>query len=52
VALNTVQEFTGTAKVPDRLAVYDAAVNIDGTSTPRGWTDSRTPSTAARWATP
>jgi hypothetical protein len=30
VALNTVQEFTGTAKVPDRLAVYDAAVNIDG----------------------
>lgn len=30
VALNAVQEFTGTSFVPDRLAVYDAAVNIDG----------------------
>ena len=30
VALNAVQEFTGTSYVPDKLAVYDAAVNIDG----------------------
>lgn len=30
VALNAVQEFTGTPYVPDKLAVYDAAVNIDG----------------------
>lgn len=30
VALNAVQEFTGTPFVPDKLAVYDAAVNIDG----------------------
>ncbi|MCT9623503.1 alpha/beta hydrolase [Pseudarthrobacter equi] len=30
VALNAVQEFTGTGYVPDKLAVYDAAVNIDG----------------------
>ena len=30
VALNAVQEFTGTSHVPDKLAVYDAAVNIDG----------------------
>lgn len=30
VALNAVQEFTGTAHVPAKLAVYDAAVNIDG----------------------
>lgn len=38
MALNTVQEFTGTAKVPDRLAVYDAAVNIDG-SIDTAWLD-------------
>lgn len=30
VALNAVQEFTGTGYVPHKLAVYDAAVNIDG----------------------
>jgi pimeloyl-ACP methyl ester carboxylesterase len=30
VALNAVQEFIGTAHQPDKLAVYDAAVNIDG----------------------
>ncbi|UZX01488.1 alpha/beta hydrolase [Arthrobacter sp. CDRTa11] len=30
VALNAVQEFSGTAYEPDKLAVYDAAVNIDG----------------------
>jgi len=30
VALNAVQQFTGTSYVPDKLAVYDAAVNIDG----------------------
>jgi hypothetical protein len=33
-----VQEFTGTAFVPDKLAVYDAAVNIDG-SIDTGWLD-------------
>ena len=38
VALNAVQEFTGTAYVPDKLAVYDAAVNIDG-SIDTGWLD-------------
>nr|WP_217509280.1 alpha/beta hydrolase [Pseudarthrobacter sp. C4D7] len=38
VALNAVQEFTGTALVPDRLAVYDAAVNIDG-SIDTAWLD-------------
>lgn len=30
VALNAVQEFAGTPHEPDKLAVYDAAVNIDG----------------------
>lgn len=30
VALNAAQEFAGTAHQPDKLAVYDAAVNIDG----------------------
>jgi pimeloyl-ACP methyl ester carboxylesterase len=30
VALNAAQEFAGTAHEPDKLAVYDAAVNIDG----------------------
>ncbi|UVJ39751.1 alpha/beta fold hydrolase [Arthrobacter sp. CJ23] len=30
VALNAAKEFTGTAFEMDRLAVYDAAVNIDG----------------------
>lgn len=30
VALNAVQEFVGTPHEPDKLAVYDAAVNIDG----------------------
>ncbi|MBT8160429.1 MULTISPECIES: alpha/beta fold hydrolase [Arthrobacter] len=30
VALNAVQEFVGTGFEPDKLAVYDAAVNIDG----------------------
>jgi pimeloyl-ACP methyl ester carboxylesterase len=30
VALNAVQEFNGSSYVPDKLAVYDAAVNIDG----------------------
>lgn len=38
VALNAVQEFTGTAYVPDKLAVYDAAVNIDG-SIDTDWLD-------------
>lgn len=38
VALNAVQEFTGTAFVPDKLAVYDAAVNIDGSIDTR-WLD-------------
>ncbi|MBT2565054.1 alpha/beta hydrolase [Arthrobacter sp. ISL-85] len=38
VALNAVQEFTGTAFVPDKLAVYDAAVNIDG-SIDTAWLD-------------
>ena len=38
VALNAVQEFTGTAYVPDKLAVYDAAVNIDG-SIDTAWLD-------------
>lgn len=38
VALNAVQEFTGTSFVPDRLAVYDAAVNIDG-SIDTAWLD-------------
>jgi hypothetical protein len=38
VALNAVQEFTGTGYVPDKLAVYDAAVNIDG-SIDTGWLD-------------
>jgi pimeloyl-ACP methyl ester carboxylesterase len=36
VALNAVQEFAGTPYVPDKLAVYDAAVNIDG-SIDTGW---------------
>lgn len=30
VALNAVQEFAGTPHQPDKLAVYDAAVNIEG----------------------
>ena len=30
VALNAAQAFAGTRHQPDRLAVYDAAVNIDG----------------------
>ena len=38
VALNAVQEFTGTAYVPDKLAVYDPAVNIDG-SIDTAWLD-------------
>lgn len=38
VALNAVQEFTGTPYVPDKLAVYDAAVNIDG-SIDTAWLD-------------
>nr|WP_255769191.1 alpha/beta hydrolase [Pseudarthrobacter sulfonivorans] len=38
VALNAVQEFVGTAHEPDRLAVYDAAVNIDG-SIDTSWLD-------------
>src|SRR6476661_251740 len=38
VALNAVQEFTGTGYVPDKLAVYDAAVNIDG-SIDTAWLD-------------
>jgi pimeloyl-ACP methyl ester carboxylesterase len=38
VALNAVQEFTGSGFVPDKLAVYDAAVNIDG-SIDTGWLD-------------
>ena len=38
VALNAVQEFTGTGFVPDKLAVYDAAVNIDG-SIDTAWLD-------------
>ncbi|GAB2737422.1 alpha/beta fold hydrolase [Arthrobacter bambusae] len=38
VALNAVQEFAGTSYEPDKLAVYDAAVNIDG-SVDTGWLD-------------
>ncbi|WP_457947638.1 alpha/beta fold hydrolase [Pseudarthrobacter sp. alpha12b] len=38
VALNAVQEFAGTEFVPDKLAVYDAAVNIDG-SIDTAWLD-------------
>jgi pimeloyl-ACP methyl ester carboxylesterase len=38
VALNAVQEFVGTSHEPDKLAVYDAAVNIDG-SMDTGWLD-------------
>src|SRR5438445_10254523 len=38
VALNAVQEFAGTSHEPDKLAVYDAAVNIDG-SVDTGWLD-------------
>jgi pimeloyl-ACP methyl ester carboxylesterase len=38
VALNAVQEFAGTAHEPDKLAVYDAAVNIDG-SIDTSWLD-------------
>ncbi|MFE4196262.1 alpha/beta fold hydrolase [Paenarthrobacter sp. NPDC056912] len=36
VALNAAQEFAGTDYQPDKLAVYDAAVNIDG-SMDTGW---------------
>lgn len=38
VALNAVQEFAGTSYAPDKLAVYDAAVNIDG-SIDMSWLD-------------
>ncbi|MCX2749209.1 alpha/beta hydrolase [Arthrobacter sp. MI7-26] len=38
VALNAVQEFAGTSYEPNKLAVYDAAVNIDG-SMDTGWLD-------------
>jgi pimeloyl-ACP methyl ester carboxylesterase len=38
VALNAAQEFAGTAYEPDKLAVYDAAVNIDG-SIDTSWMD-------------
>lgn len=38
VALNAVQEFAGTRYEPDKLAVYDAAVNIDG-SIDTSWLD-------------
>jgi pimeloyl-ACP methyl ester carboxylesterase len=38
VALNAVQELTGTAYQPNKLAVYDAAVNIDG-SVDTSWLD-------------
>ncbi|QHK21241.1 alpha/beta fold hydrolase [Pseudarthrobacter psychrotolerans] len=38
VALNAVQEFVGTSYEPDKLAVYDAAVNIDG-SIDMSWLD-------------
>ncbi|WP_430929473.1 alpha/beta fold hydrolase [Pseudarthrobacter sulfonivorans] len=38
VALNAVQEFAGTPYEPDKLAVYDAAVNIDG-SIDMSWLD-------------
>ncbi|XAS67626.1 alpha/beta hydrolase [Micrococcaceae bacterium Sec5.7] len=38
VALNAVQEFAGTSYEPDKLAVYDAAVNIDG-SVDTAWLD-------------
>lgn len=38
VALNAVQEFAGTSYEPAKLAVYDAAVNIDG-SMDMGWLD-------------
>jgi len=38
VALNAVQEFAGTSYEPDKLAVYDAAVNIDG-SVDTSWLD-------------
>ncbi|MFJ5958280.1 alpha/beta fold hydrolase [Paenarthrobacter sp. NPDC092416] len=43
VALNAAQEFAGTSYEPDKLAVYDAAVNIDGsvdTSWLTGFADS------------
>ena len=33
-----MQEFTGTGYVPDKLCVYDAAVNIDG-SIDTSWLD-------------
>lgn len=38
VALNAVQDFAGTSYEPDKLAVYDAAVNIDG-SIDMSWLD-------------
>lgn len=38
VALNAGQEFAGTTHEPDKLAVYDAAVNIDG-SIDMSWLD-------------
>ncbi|MEZ2391728.1 alpha/beta fold hydrolase [bacterium RCC_150] len=38
VALNAVQAFAGSSFEPDKLAVYDAAVNIDG-SIDTGWVD-------------
>ncbi|WP_017196996.1 alpha/beta hydrolase [Arthrobacter sp. M2012083] len=43
VALNTAQAFAGTHHQPDKLAVYDAAVNIDG-SMDTGWLDGFTES--------
>ncbi|ABM06880.1 alpha/beta fold hydrolase [Paenarthrobacter aurescens] len=38
VALNAAQSFAGTHHQPDKLAVYDAAVNIDG-SMDTAWLD-------------
>lgn len=38
VALNAAQAFAGTSHEPGKLAVYDAAVNIDG-SMDTGWVD-------------
>ncbi|MFW0774256.1 alpha/beta fold hydrolase [Paenarthrobacter nitroguajacolicus] len=38
VALNAAQAFAGTRHQPDKLAVYDAAVNIDG-SMDTAWLD-------------
>lgn len=43
VALNAAQAFAGTPHQPDKLAVYDAAVNIDG-SMDTAWLDGFTES--------